>query len=196
MTEEKAALYARVSTENQELEEQIKQLESWAEKEGYKYDLYSEKVSSIKERPKYEEILENLDKYDLLVVKHLDRFGRTTRQILSDIEHLSDQGVSLYTLDQPIDTRKESMWGDLMTQLLSVFAELERKMIRRRMKEGYDKAHEEGRVGRPSKLSDEDKEKLAAMYESGRYTWEGLKQEFNVSKGTISKALKERNVLE
>lgn len=197
----KAGLYARVSTENQDLESQEENLQQWAIRNDYDYDLYSEKVSSIKERPKFEEILENLDEYDIVAVRHLDRFGRTTRDILQNIDLLKQEGVAFYTLDQPIDTREDSIWGEVMTQLLSVFAELERKMIRRRMQEGYEEALEEGRVGRPKKVNEEQLEEATEMYEKG---WsvtrihaflQGKYDDFDAHRSTLQKTLKREGVI-
>lgn len=190
----KAALYARVSTENQDLERQEQKLVQWAESQGYEYDLYSEKASSIKERPKFEEILTHIEDYDILAVTKLDRFARSIQDFLQRIDEIREKGCEFHTVDQPINTDDE-MYGDLLLNMLALFADFERKMIRRRLEEGYAEAMKDGRVGRPSALSDNDKEKLAAMYESGRYSWNGLKEEFGVSKATISKALKEKGAL-
>lgn len=192
----KAALYARVSTQNQELKPQTKKLEKYAEqKQKIKnYDLYKEKVSSIKERPKFEKILDNLEQYDILIVTKLDRFARSTKDLLQRLEQLEQKNVEFQATDQPINTDDE-LYGEIMLKLLGVFAEWERKMIRRRLKEGYEKARKEGRVGRPEALNEEEKEELAALYETGRYKWSGLADKYNVSKATISKVLKEKNAL-
>lgn len=194
----KAALYARVSTANQDLEDQVEELESWAEDEGVEYDLYQEKASSVKERAEFEELMDSLEDYDYIVITKLDRFGRSLRQMLSNIEEVNDRSGGIVVIDDQfsIDTRgDETLEQKIIRDFLSLFADVERRMIRRRMEEGYEKAKEEGRVGRPEALSEEEKEKLAAMYESGRYTWEGLKEEFDVSKSVISKALKEKDLL-
>lgn len=196
---EKAALYARVSTENQDLSNQVEKLKNYAEDEGIEYDLYSEKASSVKERPQFEELMENLENYDYVVITKLDRFGRSLRQMLSNIEEVNDRSGGIVVIDDQfsIDTRgEETLEQEIIRKFLSLFAEVERRMIRRRMKEGYEQAKEEGRVGRPEALTEAQKEELAALYESGRFTWKGLKKKFGVSKSTISSALKEKGVLE
>lgn len=195
---DKVALYARVSTENQDLENQVEKLEDYAHQEEVEQDLFSEKASSVKERPQFDELMKNLEDYDYVVITKLDRFGRSLRQMLSNIEEVNERSGGIVVIDDQfnIDTRgEETMQQKIMTNFLSLFADVERRMIRRRMEEGYEKAKEEGRVGRPEKLSKEEKEKLAAMYESGRYTWDGLTEEFNCSKSVISDALKEKDLL-
>lgn len=194
----KAALYARVSTKNQDLTDQIDKLESWAEDEGVEYDLFQEQASSVKERPQFEELMNSLEEYDYVVITKLDRFGRSLRQMLENIEEVNERSGGIIVIDDEfsIDTRGEqTMEQKIMTNFLSLFADVERRMIRRRMEQGYEKAKEEGRVGRPEELSEEDKEELAALYESGRYRWKGLTEKFDVSKGTIRKALKEKDAL-
>lgn len=194
----KAALYARVSTKNQDLTDQIEKLESWAEDEGVEYDLFQEQASSVKERPQFEELMNSLEEYDFVVITKLDRFGRSLRQMLENIEEVNERSGGIIVIDDEfsIDTRGEqTMEQKIMTNFLSLFADVERRMIRRRMEQGYEKAKEEGRVGRPEELSEEQKEELAALYESGRYRWKGLTEKFDVSKGTIRKALKEKDAL-
>lgn len=194
----KAALYARVSTENQDLENQVEKLKRFADKEQEieEFDLYQEKVSSIKERPQFEEILENLEEYDLVVVTKLDRFARSTKDLLQRLEQLEENDVDLRATDQPIKTDDE-LYGDIMLKLLGVFAEWERKMIRRRLKEGYDKAREEGRVGRPEKLEDpEERKELVALYNSGHYTWEGLMEKYDISRAKLSEILNEEGAMD
>ena len=194
----KAALYARVSTKNQDLTDQIEKLESWAEDEGVEYDLFQEQASSVKERPQFEELMNSLEEYDFVVITKLDRFGRSLRQMLENIEEVNERSGGIIVIDDEfsIDTRGEqTMEQKIMTNFLSLFADVERRMIRRRMEQGYEKAKEEGRVGRPEELSEEEKEDLAALYESGRYRWKGLTEKFDVSKGTIRKALKEKDAL-
>lgn len=194
----KIALYARVSTKNQSLDNQIEKLVNFAEKEGKEYDLYKERRSSVKDRPEFNRLMDNLEDYEYVAITKLDRFGRSLRQMLANIDIVNEKTDGIVVIDDEIsiDTRGEqTMQQKIMTNFLSLFADVERRMIRQRMEEGYKKAYEDGRVGRPSALSEKDKDKLAAMYESDRFTWKGMADEFNVSKGTVSKALKEKGVL-
>lgn len=197
---EKVGMYARVSTENQDLENQIQKLEEWVEKEEIEnYDLYREKASTTKQRQKFEELMENLGEYDYIVVTKLDRLGRSLRQMLSNIENINKESGGLVVIDDDftIDTRdKQSLEQEIITKFLSLFAEIERRMIRRRMEEGYRKAEEEGRVGRPEKVTEDEKSQLVGDYQSGHYTWEGLADKYDCSKATISKILKEREVID
>lgn len=164
--QEKAALYARVSTKNQTLDSQEEKLTEWAEEEGINFDLYSEQASSVKERPKFEKIMDRLGDYDIIVTTKLDRFARSVIDFHKRIEVLEDQDVDFKTIDgeiQNFDTT--SPQSNLMMNILVAFAEFERKMIRQRMDEGFRKAQEEGRVGRSPKLDKEGREWAAKKYQ-------------------------------
>lgn len=168
----KVALYGRVSTKNQKLDDQEDKLVSWAEEEGYEdYDLLTERVSSVKERPKFNEIMNNLDRYDIFAVTDLDRFGRSTRDILAQVDEMKEKDVDFVTIDQFFDFRDDNSMGSamrsLMLQIMSSFAEFERKIKRKRMEEGYDRALEEGKVGRPEKLNEEQRKYVIQKYKDG-----------------------------
>lgn len=195
----KVCLYARVSTDNQELDLQVEKLTSWAEEKGYEYDLYSEKVSSIKERPEFEKIMDRLDDYDKLVVTKIDRFGRSVIDFSQRMNRLKENGVEFKALDQPIDTDDE-IYGDFMLKQLSLFGELERKMIRRRLEEGHKKAMEEGRVGRPAKIQGDVGETVLKWYKQGasyKFIVSRLDSEFDidVSKSSVYRFLKKKGVI-
>lgn len=192
---ETVALYARVSTENQDLEDQVAKLERHAEAEGYDYDLYEEQVSSIDDRPEFQAIMAALSEYDKVVVTKIDRFARSIRDFTERINDLQDEDVEFEAVDQPINTDDE-MYGDFLMKMLALFAELERKMIRRRLEEGFEKAKEEGRVGRPEALSEAEKDQIELLYSEKNYSWASLQEEFDVSRSTIHRTLKERGAID
>lgn len=184
---DKVALYARVSTENQKLEPQVKKLERWAENRDVDYELFKEKVSSIKERPQFEKIMENLDEYDKIVVTKIDRFARSIQRFNRRMNVLEEHDTDLEAVDQPIKTDDE-MYGDFFRKMLALFAEHERKMIRRRLEEGFKKAKEEGRVGRPKK--DIDMDRVVELWEKG-VSVTGIAKIEGVSRATIYNRLED-----
>lgn len=194
----KAGLYARVSTVSQDLESQKQKLTDWAESNDYDFDLYAEKESGKKdnERGEYEKLMSNLDQYDVVAVTKLDRLGRSLSQILDSYERMEDRDIAFVTLDAPIDTRDEAAMGDIMIKLLSVVADVERTLIRERAKENFQKAVDEGRVGRPSKLNDEQEKLAYELFEDqgksvGRIKerFEGMFENFDASESAIYRAV-------
>jgi DNA invertase Pin-like site-specific DNA recombinase len=199
MTEKpKAALYARVSTQKQELDRQKNKLTDWAERNDYSYDIYSEKASSVKERPEYDKMIDNIEYYDTIAVTKIDRFGRSLTDILNQINYIRDQDTEFITIEQPINTGDDLM-GEVMTNLLALFSEFERKMIRRRMEEGWQEAYEEGRVGRPEKLTEQHKSIIASRRSMG-YSYKEIAlymdrvKDIEVSESTIYRILDEKEL--
>lgn len=160
---EKFICYARVSTKNQDLENQVHKLKKFCEAHGYEYNLRSEIASSVSERPELNKIFQNLDEYDGFIVTKLDRFARSMKDLILRIEKLDNKDVNFICVDQPINTT--SKYGKLMFNVLGAIAEFERGMIRERMSEGFEKAKDEGRVGRPRKISGELEDKFRKWWD-------------------------------
>lgn len=114
---------------------------------------YLEKESTRKRRPELERLIADarLRKLDVVVVWKLDRFGRSTRELLDNIETLDRAGVRFVCLSQGIDTDKKSITGRLVVNILAAVAEFERDLINERVNEGvkeYRRAFDAGEVGR------------------------------------------------
>ena len=152
--------YARVSTVDQDLEAQLAKLKA----EGCGI-IRAEKVSgSTREgRAELAIIIEFLRPGDELVVTRLDRLGRDTRDVLN-IVHECDQRQAFVTiLDPHVSTRGET--GRIVMTVLGVVAQMERRFIRERQREGIDRAKERGayRGGRPRI----DRKKVLSMNADG-----------------------------
>jgi len=158
----KVALYARVSTEEQNPEMQIAQLKKKADLEGWEYDLYEEKESTRKTRPiKYELYNKLLAKeYDAVVVWKLDRWARSTQEASREIETLFNRGVSFISLTDHIDLSTAS--GRLQFHIITAFAEFERDIIRERVKAGMKNSKK--RLGRPKGSKDKKPRRKSGYY--------------------------------
>lgn len=196
----KVALYGRVSTDNQDLDAQIEKLKDWFENSDYTdYDLYTEKVSSVKERPQFNQMMDRLDEYDAVIVTRLDRFGRSLRDTLQQIQQVNEAGSGILVIDDKfdVDTRgEEGFQQRIMRDFLTLFADVERRLIRMRMEEGYRKAHEEGRVGRPKKTTDKQDKEIYKMYEEDdmsmkniMYKMNGKYEGLELSKSAVQRAI-------
>jgi DNA invertase Pin-like site-specific DNA recombinase len=141
--------YARVSTDGQSLDAQVKQLRvAGAEK------VFRETASGAKtDRARLRRSLDQLAKRDVLTVTRLDRLARSTRDLLNTLDTIAKAGAGFRSLGD--------LWADtttaharLMLTVLGGLAEFERELIRARTGEGRKRAKERGvHMGRPAKLT-------------------------------------------
>jgi DNA invertase Pin-like site-specific DNA recombinase len=151
----RAAIYLRVSTTGQTVENQRRELEQIAERRGWTVvEIYQDNgISGSKgrdQRPGFDQLLKDASrrKFDVVMAWAIDRMGRSLRDLLDTIEHLEATGVDLYLDQQNIDTTTPA--GKLLFQVTGAFAEFERSMIRQRVNAGLARARAQGkRLGRP-----------------------------------------------
>src|SRR5882724_548491 len=93
----KAAIYARVSSEDQSYEMQLSEIREYAERMKWETTEYREKMSAAKARPVLAQLMQDarLKKIDIVLVYKLDRFGRSVSDIINNILILDQHGVRL-----------------------------------------------------------------------------------------------------
>lgn len=153
MNTKRAAIYARVSTTEQETERQEVELREYCEKRGWSIKVYRDKGQSgaKSDRPALNALLHDIRcrKVDVVVVWALDRLARSLKQLLAISEECGAVGVDLIALRQSIDTTLPS--GRLTFQVLGAVAEFERELLRERVRSGMAQARRSGKhVGRPA----------------------------------------------
>jgi len=154
------ALYVRVSTSDQTVENQKIRLIDYAEKNGLNYDIYEETESTRKTRPVKQELLARLrnKEYEAVVVYRLDRWARSSTELILDTKELLDKGIGFISISDNLDF--SSAAGKLHFAILSAFAEFERELIRERTIEGLRRAKMQGKhAGRPKGSKDTKKRK-------------------------------------
>jgi putative DNA-invertase from lambdoid prophage Rac len=152
----RVALYARVSTDEQELDNQIKQLYTYCERQGLTIiNVYTDVISGVKDsRPGFNKLLEDMRQYkfDQIIVTKLDRIGRSLQHLLSLFDEFNNKGIGFVSVTQNIDTSTSA--GKLQMQILAAFAEFERNLISERTKEalkGNKKVGKRGKDKNPRK---------------------------------------------
>ena len=175
--------YARVSTEQQNLDRQIDALT------GYGVDrLYNEKMTGTrKDRPELRKMLESLTEGDTVVVESLSRLGRSTRDLLELTELFEKKGVHLISLKERIDT--SSSTGRLLFTLMSAIAQFERDVIADRMREGLNSARARGHLGGRPKVPEDTIRKAIGIYHTGQYSIKEIEQLTGVKKSTLYRYL-------
>ncbi len=148
----RAAIYARVSTLDQEPENQLVELRRYVEARGWTSHEYTDHgVSGAKERrPALDKLLADgkRRKFDVLVCWRLDRLGRNLRHLIGLLDELQALGLAFVSLAEGIDATTPA--GRLQMQILGAIAEFERGRIQERVKAGLQRARKAGKtLGRP-----------------------------------------------
>ena len=168
----RAAIYLRVSTSGQTVENQRRELEQVAERRGWSVvEVYQDEgISGAKgrdKRPGFDRMLKDVSrrKFDVVMAWAIDRLGRSLIDLLDTIAHLQAVGADLYLDQQNIDTTTPA--GKLLFQITGAFAEFERSMIRQRVNAGLARARAQGkRLGRPT-LPPDKEDAVRALRASG-----------------------------
>ena len=175
--------YARVSTDGQSVDTQVKQLRTdGAEK------VFLETASGARaDRAQLRRAIAQLEKGDVLTVTRLDRLARSTRDLLNTLAQIADKGAGFRSLaDAWADTTTSH--GRLMLTVLGGLAEFERDLIRSRTTEGRDCAKARGvKMGRPPKLTLHQKKEAIKRRDHGEETLAEIGRSYNVSGWTIAR---------
>jgi len=169
----RVALYARVSTDkNQTVENQLRQLNEVAVRLGWTVVAVftDEGISGAKgrdQRPGFDALLKGVARkeFDMIAAWSVCRLGRSLQDLVAFLADAQARGVDLYLHQQAIDTSTPS--GRMLFQLLGVFSEFERAMIRSRVVAGLDRVRGKKRLGRPP-MPTERVEQIKAMLLAGR----------------------------
>src|SRR6266849_441446 len=150
----RVAIYLRVSTSKQDTENQLRELSAVADRSGWEiWKVYEDAgISGAKgrdQRPGLEAMMRavNAREFDMVATWSVDRLGRSLTDLLGILQDLQEKGVDLFLHQQGLDTSTTA--GKAMFQMLGVFAEFERGIIRERVNAGLARAKANGtKLGR------------------------------------------------
>ena len=190
--------YARVSARDQNLARQFDALRLFPVDEQM---IYADRASGKDfNRPAYQRLMGKLRAGDVLVVKSIDRLGRSYEEILEQWRIITRQkGCSIVVLDMPLlDTRtaQDSLTGafvaDIVLQLLSYVAQVERENIKQRQREGIAAARARGvRFGRPPKARPSGYEEVQSCVRANKLSKRAAAKKLDVSVATLNKWIAE-----
>lgn len=190
--------YARVSSRDQNLDRQVDALIEYGIPERH---VFADKASGKDfKRPRYKALMRKLQEGDVLVIKSIDRLGRNYEEILDEWRIITKRRkVAIVVLDMPLlDTRstKENLTGvfiaDIMLQLLSYIAQIERENTRQRQAEGIAAAKARGvKFGRPKIPKPPSYYRIKRAYLAGYMTRRQAAEYLGVSRSTFDKWIRE-----
>lgn len=190
--------YARVSSKDQNLDRQLDAFEAF----GVPRDaIFADKASGKDfDRPEYRRLVESLAEGDVVVIKSIDRLGRNYEEILTEWRTITkERKAAIVVLDMPLlDTRERRdgltnvLISDIVLQLLSYVAQVERENIKQRQAEGIAAAQARGvRFGRPKKKRPACYEATKASYLGGHITRQEAADRMKVCVSTFDRWLKD-----
>lgn len=182
----KVAIYARVSTVEQNTDNQLIELTKYCEARQYSvYKVYTDKgVSGSKEsRPQFDLMMSDASKrkFDIVLVWKLDRLSRSLKHLLNTLDLLNSLNIGFISYSDNFDTTTPQ--GKLMFSIVGAFAEFERSLIQERVKLGLKRAKAKGIVlGRP-KL-DVNKYQIINMRNQGM-SYREIAKQTQISLGSV-----------
>lgn len=153
MKTQKVAIYVRVSTSGQTVENQERELLAHCQRQGWQvFEIYRDEGFSgaVADRPALKEMMADarLGRFNLLVVWKIDRLARSISHLLEVLTELKELGIGFVSLTEAINT--ETAQGRMIANFLGSIAEFERELVVERIKCGMSRASAAGvRIGRP-----------------------------------------------
>jgi DNA invertase Pin-like site-specific DNA recombinase len=190
----RAALYHRVSTRDQNPRLGRAELRAAAAARGLRVVLEVEEIASGRGsvRPGLDRVLDAAQRgaIDVVIVQRLDRWGRSTLDLLANLRRLRSAGVSFVAIAQGLEVRTQpDAVSDLTLTVLAAVAEFERAVIVERTLDGLAAARRAGKkLGRPLGKSAPAPERVAALRGAGR-SWTAIARRLRCTVGSARRAL-------
>jgi DNA invertase Pin-like site-specific DNA recombinase len=191
MKTRRAAIYLRVSTSDQNTDNQEHELRQIAERAGWTVaKVYRDQgISGAKgrdQRPAFDELWKDAcsRKFDIVMAWSVDRLGRSLQDLVGFLAELHALKIDLCLKQQGIDTTTPA--GKALFGMMGVFAEFERSMIQERVRAGLERARREGkRLGRPP-IAPKLRERIQeALMVPGRPGVRKIAERFGVNPSTV-----------
>lgn len=198
MGQARVALYARVSTMNgQDPEVQTRELRDYCRQRGWKIvgEYVDRGISGAKDsRPQLDVLMEHAHrrKFDAVAVWKFDRFARSVSHLIRALETFRTLGIEFVSLTEAVDTATPT--GKMVYTVLGAVGELERDLIRERVRAGMRNAKANGkRIGRPrtKDLSMQELQQVRQLRRNEKVSVRSLALRFGVTQFLINKALEQ-----
>ena len=191
----KVALYCRVSTLDQTIDNQLLELRDHCSKMGWEIvkEYADEGLSgtlSRDKRPAFNEMIKDAyrKRFDLVVCWDISRIGRSMKELVMFLSDMKDREIGICSVRQGFDT--STTMGEMMFQFVGILSSWEREMIRERTIAGLERAKSEGKtLGRRKVTNDTMTAKIIEL-RNDKKSIRAIASEVGVSRGTVSNVLK------
>jgi DNA invertase Pin-like site-specific DNA recombinase len=189
-----AALYARVSTLDQNCEVQLQDLRRYA---GQRFAQYREYIDvgvsgAQRHRPQLDALMKDAHKrlFDVVLVWKFDRFARSLKHLIESLDEFSSLGIDFVSYTEGVDTTTPT--GQLLFHIVGAVAQFERDLIAERVRAGMAHARSLGkRIGRPPARV--DLTTVASLRSQGR-SWREIARVLSVPSSTVRRASKRTTI--
>lgn len=183
-------IYARVSTKDKEQnpENQLMKLREYCRARKWDYEEFVDHASGAKaDRPGLRSIMSNLDHLDGILVLRLDRFGRSLRGLLENLNTIRARGKFFEAIDQGLKiSEKRDPMNDFMLAILGAAAEFERELISERVRDGLARAKKEGtKLGKRIQKKTRDQYLNVLRLKEQGLSIREISQRTNLGRGTV-----------
>ena len=191
----KVAIYTRVSTLDQTIDNQLIELRDhcskmeWEVVKEYADEGLSGTLSREK-RPALNALIKDAyrKRFDSVVCWDISRIGRSMKELVLFLSDMKDRNVGICSVRQGFDT--STSMGEIMFQFVGILSSWEREMIRERTLAGLERAKSEGKTLGRRKVTTESMTAKIVELRNGKKTIREIASEVGVSVGTVSKTLK------
>ena len=191
-TNKTVAIYARVSTDKQKVDMQLRELRLFVKRSGW--TIYNEYIDhgftgANTNRPAFNIMMDEAKKrkFNILLIWKLDRLSRSMKDLINTLDELGHYGINFISYDNNLDTTTPT--GKLVFHVIGAVAEFEKDIIRDRVIAGLAHAKSQGkRLGRPP-LSDAKLTEAKKLLKQG-LSMRAVEKKLGVGEGTIRKKLK------
>jgi DNA invertase Pin-like site-specific DNA recombinase len=191
----KAAMYARVSTSQQNVSNQLLELRQTADRFGWRVvaELIDDGISGAKgrsERPAFDRLFQMVQRreIDVVIAWDVSRLGRSIQDLVSFMNEVQAAGVDLYIHQQAINTATPA--GRMVFSIFSALGVYERELIRERINAGLARARKEGKkLGRPSVASSPTVINSVRLLREKQMPIHQIAKSLKIGVGTVSRIL-------
>ena len=186
-TKKRAAIYARVSTREQNPDMQIRELRQYAKARDFTvaHEFIDRESGTKESRPELDKLWQMVRArdVDVVLVWRFDRFSRSTKQLINALSEFEAIGVDFISKTDQIDTTSPA--GRALFTMISAFAQFERDIISERVKSGIDRARSQGkRLGRPPR-PDTEKQEVQKLRRQG-LSYSRIANQTHIPRSTVS----------